>query len=328
MPVLARCDKMKINNKLQNYILDMNRKDNVIEPALAQSADALKFYLKSKPPKKIFKLNDAELFVVDVGGVLRDTTELDSKSFEVGFKAVGIDYKFDADAVWHLKGLGRYKNRKKCIYALLAISDLHKEAELTDILKKPDAEEFVTALIQDYIAKKGADAAEKTMQIIYDEYGKFFNSDEGKKLVETIPGSQEAMVLLKQKGYKLALFSNGGRNAVERDVPYYKILDAVICKEDITKEKPSGEGIIKAAQMLGVSLEKTVYIGDAIVDIWASRDAGCKSLIVSDNGMSFPEQIAKEKPEFVFNNIMEVAYAIKTKQNSKQQDKNKKIKIY
>ncbi len=323
---MAECDKMKINNKLQNYIFSMNKENiNNIKYDSAPSADALKFYLKSDLPKNTFKLEDTGLFVVDVGGVLRDTTELDSRSFEIGFKAAGLDYKFDAVAVWHLKGLGRYKNRKKCINALLAISDLHKEAELTDILNKPDAEEFVTALIQDYIAKKGADAVEKTMQIIYDEYGKFFNSEEGKKLVETIPGSQEAMTILKEKGYKVALFSNGGRNAVERDVPYYKILDAVICKEDITKEKPSGEGIIKAAQMLGVPVKKTVYIGDAVVDIWASRDAGCKSLIVSDNGMSFPEQIAKEKPDFIFNNIMDVAYAIKAKQKSRHE--MQKIKI-
>ncbi|MCL4381074.1 MAG: HAD family hydrolase [Candidatus Marsarchaeota archaeon] len=319
---------MEVDDKLRKYMLGMNRKNanGAGCAAISQSVESLKFYLKAGAVKTTFRLEDAELFVVDVGGVLRDTTELDSKSFEVGFKAASMEYWFDATAVWHLKGLGRYKNRKKCINALLAISDLHKEAELTDILKKPDAEEFVTALIQEHIAKKGADAVEKTVQVIYDEYGKFFNSEEGKKLVETIPGSQEAMSLLKQKGYKVTLFSNGGRNAVERDVPYCKILDAVICKEDIAREKPSGEGIVKAAQLLGVPVEKTIYIGDAVVDIWASRDAGCRSLIVFDNGMSFPEQIAREKPDFTFNNIMEVAYAIKAKQKSMLQAKKIKTR--
>ncbi len=308
-----------MNEKSEQYLKSIKRKEailnNINSPILdiaAVETDSI-----SKKIEDIDELHkNIELFVVDVGGVLRDTQKLDSKSFEIGFKSCNLDYKFDSESVWHLKGLGQYKNRKKCINALLAISDINKENELDNILKKPDAEDYVMNMVKNYTDKTSAAEVERITQIIYDEYGEFFNSEEGKKLVETIPGSEYAMKLLKEKGYKVALFSNGGHKAVERDVPYYNILDAVICKEDITKEKPSGEGIIKAAEKLGVALDNVCEIGDTVVDIWASRDAGCKSLIVLDHGMSFPEQIAREKPDFVFQNILHLAETIKHKNTS------------
>lgn len=304
-----------MNKKSEQYLKSIKRDETTLNNINSPILDMTTAETASSSKKIEDKLNELhkniELFVVDVGGVLRDTQKLDSRSFEIGFKSCNLDYKFNSESVWHLKGLGRYKNRKRCINALLAISDINKENELDNILKKPDAEDYVTNMVKNYTNKISAAEVERITQIIYDRYGEFFNSEDGKKLVETIPGSEDAMKLLKAKGYKVALFSNGGHKAVERDVPYYGILDAIICKEDITREKPSGEGIVKAAEKLGVALDNVCEIGDTVVDIWASRDAGCKSLIVLDHGMSFLEQIAREKPDFIFQNIKHLAETIK-----------------
>ncbi len=262
---------------------------------------------KQKMRKEITSEN-AELFVFDVGGIIRYTAKLDNESFRFGFNQSNLEYKFNAETVWHLKGLGKYKNRKKCIKALLAISDIKQENDLINILKQENAEEKVDYLVENLIKTNGIETVEKTVQKIYNEYGSYFNSIKGAGLVETIPNSKEAIELIKTKNYKIAIFSNSGLNSIERDVSYYKIFDAVISKEDVTKEKPSGEGIVKAAKKLNIDIKNVAYIGDAEVDVDAARDAGCKSLIICNKySMSSFEQIIRKKPDFVFKDIYKFA---------------------
>jgi len=279
---------------------------------------------KQKLRKEIASEN-TRLFVFDVGGIIRYTAKLDNESFKFGFNQSNLEYKFNAETVWHLKGLGKYKNRKKCIKALLAISDIKQENNLINILKQENAEEKVDYLIENLIETKGIETIDRNVQKIYDEYGSYFNSVKGAELVETIPNSKEAIELIKSKNYKIAIFSNSGLNSIERDVSYYKIFNAVISKEDVTKEKPSGEGIIKAAEKLNINIKNVVYVGDAEVDVDAARDAGCKSLIICNKySMSSSEQIMRKKPDLVFKDIYKFAKDLinKNTQNKKSEDKN------
>ncbi|MNC51148.1 Pyrophosphatase PpaX [compost metagenome] len=54
-------------------------------------------------------------------------------------------------------------------------------------------------------------------------------------------------------------------------------LDAIITVEDVVEPKPHGEGILKAASILGVKPEETLMVGDSQYDILAAKHAGTRA---------------------------------------------------
>jgi len=61
------------------------------------------------------------LFILDVGGVLRDSSLAMYKAFQDSFSLAGKKIPCNAHELWHLRGIGKYNKRKKVTEALLAI---------------------------------------------------------------------------------------------------------------------------------------------------------------------------------------------------------------
>ena len=62
------------------------------------------------------------MLIFDVGGVFRDSSRATSEGFRRGFISCGLKYKFNAQDVWHLRGVGKYNNSGNCAKALFALS--------------------------------------------------------------------------------------------------------------------------------------------------------------------------------------------------------------
>ncbi len=94
-----------------------------------------------------------------------------------------------------------------------------------------------------------------------------------------------ALKVLKNEGYKLALCSNSVRETLDlflelSDYKWY--FDLTLSNQDVTKGKPNPEIYQKACLKLGVEPYEALVLEDNHNGIKAAKDAGCKVLIVSE----------------------------------------------
>ena len=81
--------------------------------------------------------------------------------------------------------------------------------------------------------------------------------------------ASETLKFLKEKGLKLGIVSNKYRYRIEAILEkegLSGIFDIIVGSEDIIKHKPDPEGIIKAADLMGICQEEIIYVGDSLVD--------------------------------------------------------------
>lgn len=142
-----------------------------------------------------------------------------------------------------------------------------------------------------------------------------------------IPGTLEALKLLKKKGIKVIVASNQGgvnkgfytqeqldkvnglmlkeirRNGADiEEVFYCTHKDEDNC--DCRKPKP---GMLKtAAEKYGIDPKNTYFIGDDKKDVLAGKKIGCKTILVL-SGKSSREDIRHwpEKPDHIFKDLLE-----------------------
>jgi phosphoglycolate phosphatase-like HAD superfamily hydrolase len=75
----------------------------------------------------------------------------------------------------------------------------------------------------------------------------------------------------------VAAFTGKGRRSAEITLKELGIFDKVeflVSGDDVTKKKPSGEGIFKIFEYFNIPPEETLMIGDSISDIKAAHEAG------------------------------------------------------
>jgi len=157
------------------------------------------------------------------------------------------------------------------------------------------------------VAKNISHSDFPVIENIKNAYKDYFKFLEAKEHIKMFDFCEEALTILSKK-YILAVFSNSSKHTLERDLEKFAhFFSVVLGEESVTKPKPSGEGILKVMEILKYSDKNNVfYVGDSIVDIIAAKDAGVKSIAVS-SGMSLKKDLEKAKPDYLFENILEMA---------------------
>ena len=142
-----------------------------------------------------------------------------------------------------------------------------------------------------------------------------------------IPGTLEALKILKEKGIKVIVASNQG--GVNKGVYTKEQLDKVnelmlkeirgtggeieevfYCihrdEDNCACRKPKPGMLEAAAKKYGVELKSAYFVGDDKKDIIAGRKAGCHTVLVL-SGKSSRESIKDwpEKPDYIFKNLLE-----------------------
>ena len=111
------------------------------------------------------------------------------------------------------------------------------------------------------------------------------------------PGAARVITRLDRLGYLVGIVSTKYRYRIESMMERDGLLgcvDVIIGGEDVERHKPDPEGLIKAAERLGVAIEDCVYVGDSHVDAGAARSAGMPFVGVltgtttADTFMSYP----------------------------------------
>ncbi len=245
------------------------------------------------------QLQDIRLLIFDLGGVFRDTSRGLDAGYKVGFESEGLPYTYHYEDTWHLRGIGHFDIAIECIKALLALRLAGQSHLLSEIVNEPDAEVILDSIIHDTLNATHALTAERIRQ----KYKQFFNSHTAGHLVTIHTGSENLVRSLIQKGYNIALLTNGNRVTVDRDVPFKHLFHLILSEDDVTEKKPSGKGLTMIMENLRFSPVKTFFVCDAAVNI-NEPAAGCLSVALLC-GMGLKMHLSREGPDLLLDDLRE-----------------------
>ena len=98
----------------------------------------------------------------------------------------------------------------------------------------------------------------------------------GEQTAQPVPGAQQTITELKQKGYRLGIVSSGSEGRVAREISELGLdsfFETVICNEQMENKKPHPEGLETAMRSLGCVSGATCYVGDSPEDIQMGKRA-------------------------------------------------------
>ena len=148
---------------------------------------------------------------------------------------------------------------------------------------------------------------------------------------EFIPGSIEALKILKQKGFLLivitnqagiarGLFSEETLNQIHNKMKGILNQNGIILDDifycphhpDFTGacncRKPKPGMILKAQRKYNIKLQASFMVGDTLSDIETGIAANCKTvLVLTGYGLEERNKMISTKPDYVFENLLEFA---------------------
>ncbi|MCD5406764.1 MAG: HAD-IA family hydrolase [Desulfotomaculum sp.] len=125
------------------------------------------------------------------------------------------------------------------------------------------------------------------------------------QLVQLFPGIKENLTFLKNAGYQMAVVTNKQRNLTERGLQLLELdsfFETVITVDDVSKGKPYPEPVEKGCQLLKVTKQQALMIGDTVFDVKSAMAAGVKSVII-DWYQAYP--VNKLVPDYIYGNMLE-----------------------
>lgn len=111
----------------------------------------------------------------------------------------------------------------------------------------------------------------------------YFYEAQHKEMAEIFPGLHDTIALIKSKNIPLGIFTGKGKDSsliTLKAIGLHKYFDLIITGDDVETHKPSPEGINKFVAGYNLDPQRVLMIGDTIMDVTASRDAGVKCALV------------------------------------------------
>ncbi len=105
-----------------------------------------------------------------------------------------------------------------------------------------------------------------------------------KEFAHLYPYAEDVIKELKRRGYKIGLVTSRLKESLIQMVETLNIknlFDAFISLDDVSKAKPSGEGIIKICKIFNIKPEECFYLGDNLTDYLAAEDAHAQGGLVT-----------------------------------------------
>jgi len=142
------------------------------------------------------------------------------------------------------------------------------------------------------------------MVSIYREYNLKVHDD----LIESFEGIEETLIELKKSGLKLAIVTSKRRVSAERGLNVFNLkdyFDLIITPEDTEIHKPNGEPALKACELLDISPDNALMVGDSHNDILCGKNAGTKTCLVKYSILPLEELIAYN-PDYAVENLYDI----------------------
>ncbi len=125
------------------------------------------------------------------------------------------------------------------------------------------------------------------------------------RLVRRVAGIEALLRELVEHGWTIAIVTSKRRWSAETTlaaVGLAELIAVAVAMEDTDVHKPSGWPLRLAAERLGVPAKDAVYIGDAVVDVQAARDAGMGAIAVTW-GAGEREDLIAAQPDHLVEDV-------------------------
>ncbi len=124
-----------------------------------------------------------------------------------------------------------------------------------------------------------------------------------KPMIKELPKSKMTLELIREKGIKIGIVTTKDRESADEMIRLFQFsYDILLTAEDTERARPDPEPLLEAIELLKSTAAQTFYCGDTPPDIIQGRRASVK-MIGLTTGMYSKEELAKEKPDFIFDNI-------------------------
>lgn len=115
---------------------------------------------------------------------------------------------------------------------------------------------------------------------LFNEMAEYYHDDyetDSLYLTKLFDGMEELISTLKQRGIKVAVFSNKPHGAVKDVIDAFfpeNTFDVCQGQNGTFPLKPAPDGVIKIMEEMGVTKEETIYVGDTSTDMITGKSAG------------------------------------------------------
>lgn len=143
-----------------------------------------------------------------------------------------------------------------------------------------------------------------------------------KNEVELIPGTLEIFQKLRENGIKIGIQTTQYRAMLDIILNKFTLNpDASVARDEVVDKKPAPDQILKLCELLSVSPEESLVVGDWIGDIEAGRAAWAQTLGVL-TGLSTGDELAAAGADNVFQDINSVIQIVFPRENLPQTAKS------
>lgn len=128
--------------------------------------------------------------------------------------------------------------------------------------------------------------------------------------IHAFPGAKEALEVLAKAGCRMGVVTSKRHWLAERGLKICGLdsfFEFLIGSDDWSEHKPAPGPILHGCDLLGVSPDRCMYIGDSPFDIQAANAAGCQS-VAALWGMFTPEELAACAPDFSARSLQEFVH--------------------
>jgi phosphoglycolate phosphatase len=121
-----------------------------------------------------------------------------------------------------------------------------------------------------------------------------------------IHGTEPILKILRGKGKRVGIVTRNCEDAVRKIFPAIdQFCDAFISRNSTKKVKPHPDHLTSAMEMLGVSTEEALMVGDHTIDIQAGKKVGMKTIGVL-TGRTKREEFRKAGADYILREASEI----------------------
>ena len=218
---------------------------------------------------------------------------------------------FDLDGTL-LDSIGIYYDIVDIVFEKLKLPPVPKE-RFVEAAKDGDFEwDYV---LPDDMKDRKEELIKAATDLIYEIYPDMFT-----KKLKIVPGADSILIDIQKNGMKIGIVTSTPeegmshkRQILER-TGMDKLIEVVITADDVQHKKPAGEPLVVCCQKLGIAPEKSVYVGDARIDIKAGKAAGMKTIGVL-TGFDDLETLGREGPDAIIDSVADLRQVINFNHN-------------
>ncbi len=127
--------------------------------------------------------------------------------------------------------------------------------------------------------------------------------------IKLVPGGKKTLISLHEQGHKLAIASASRKQIITDFLNQFELVNLfssiISSQDDITdpeKQKPNPYILHETIKKLNSNPKNTYYIGDAVTDIMAAKNAGVISVAVLTGHLNITTA-RQQNPDFIINSI-------------------------